>query len=369
MPRSRTSGLKVSRKTLASGEVREYFYDRGTGHFLSNNRDEALARVAAPVAATHAPGTIAALVTQYLSSSHYRTKLAPRTQALYRGYLDLIRREWGDLPISGIKPGTIELIKTQFEDTPRKANQIVALLRVLLGRAVKWQLITSNPALKPEMLPTPPREQVWTRDDERRFLAAASPSLRLAIMLMLYTVQRPSDCLSMTTSRIREKDNRLYILLRQQKTSELIDVPVHSALEPLLQKRLASGWKPEPLSSQRQYQNVTSTLLLVPSPTGKPWAYRNFCRAWDLIAKKAGIADLQRRDLRRTGIVRLAEAGATTPQIAALSGHGIDYCQKIIDTYLPRRTEVALSAIKLWENATDTAKVIRLPRQSRSDNQ
>jgi len=368
VPRSRTSGLKVSRKVLASGEVREYFYERRTGRFLSNDRDEALARVSRAVAATHAPGTVAALVMQYLSSSHFRTKLAPRTQTLYRGYLNLIRREWGDLPIAGIKPGTIELIKTQFEDTPRKANQIVALLRVLLGRAVKWQLIGSNPALKPEMLPTPPREQVWSHDDERRFLAAASPSLRLAIMLMLYTVQRPSDVLSMTTSRIREEDNRLYISLRQQKTGELIDVPVHSELEPVLQARLATDWTPNPLSTQRQYRNVTSTLLLVPSPTGKPWAYRNFCRAWDLIARKAGIDDLQRRDLRRTGIVRLAEAGATTPQIAALSGHGIDYCQKIIDTYLPRRTEVALSAIKLWENAIETSKVIRLSSRGHSDN-
>jgi hypothetical protein len=66
--------------------------------------------------------------------------------------------------------------------------------------------------------------------------------------------------------------------------------------------------------------------------------------------------------------VRLAEAGATTPQIAALSGHGIDYCQKIIETYLPRRTEVALAAIKLWENATDTDIVARLSSRRHSDN-
>jgi integrase len=170
-------------------------------------------------------------------------------------------------------------------------------------------------------------------------------------------------------SRIREMDNQLYISLRQQKTGELLDVPVHGTLEPLLRERLAPDWKPEPLSNQHNYRNTTATLLLVPSPTGRPWAYRNFCRAWDLIAKKAGIEGLQRRDLRRTGIVRLAEAGATTPQIAALSGHGIDYCQKIIETYLPRRTEVALGAIMVWENAPDTAKVARLPSHRRSDNQ
>ncbi len=47
-----------------------------------------------------------------------------------------------------------------------------------------------------------------------------------------------------------------------------------------------------------------------------------------------------------------------SPQIAALSGHDIDYCQRIIDTYLPRRTEVALGAIKLWEDAPDRDTVV-----------
>jgi hypothetical protein len=88
-----------------------------------------------------------------------------------------------------------------------------------------------------------------------------------------------------------------------------------------------------------------------------------------VIAKKAGIKDLQRRDFRRTGTIRLAEAGATTPQITALCGHGIDYCQRIIDTYLPRRTEAAPGAIKIWESATNASKVVRLPLQNRSDNQ
>jgi ribosomal protein S16 len=70
----------------------------------------------------------------------------------------------------------------------------------------------------------------------------------------------------------------------------------------------------------------------------------------------------QRRDLRRTGIVRLAEAGATTPQIAAISEHGIDYCQRIIGTYLPRRTEVALGGMEAWEKRGDqpTSTVVRL---------
>ena len=32
--------------------------------------------------------------------------------------------------------------------------------------------------------------------------------------------------------------------------------------------------------------------------------------------------------------------------IAAISGHGIDYCQSTIDT---RRTEIAVATIEIWE--------------------
>ena len=208
---------KVARKRLTSGETKEYYYDRQTGQFLSHNRDDALARLASQPSPP-APGTIADLVVRYLDSSHFRTRLKPRTQNLYRDYLNIIRREYGDLPIAGLRPGTIELIKSQFEDTPRKANLIIVLLRIILARAVKWELIPRIPALKPDLLPTLPRYQVWTADDEDRFLAAARPSLRLAIMLMLYTVQRPNDCLAMTTSRVSEREGRLYIALRQQST-------------------------------------------------------------------------------------------------------------------------------------------------------
>ena len=103
------------------------------------------------------------------------------------------------------------------------------------------------------------------------------------------------------------------------------------------------------------------SVLLVPSPTGLPWAYRNFARAWDAHRNAAGIEGKQRRDLRRTAVVRLAEAGATVPQIAAVTGWSIDDCQSIVDVYLPRRTEVALSAIELWEKAPQVdSKVVSL---------
>ena len=129
------------------------------------------------------------------------------------------------------------------------------------------------------------------------------------------------------------------------------------------------------------------------------WRYRNFARAWDRARVRANwsvaraalrargglpptsrpkarqeakeairaalLGGLQRRDLRRTGIVQLAIAGATVPQIAALSGHSVDQVQRIIDTYLPRRGEVAIGGVEKWEAAGDSGRVVTLAGRKR----
>ena len=351
MPRPKGSGINVARKHLADGSFKEYYYDRESGNLLGHSRQEAEAALARlRPKGKPAPGSMADLAASYRASSHFRKDLAPATRELYGRYLDLIVTEYGDLPVSGLTPAYIENIKLSFEETPRKANLLVAVLRIILRRAVKLRMITSNPAAQPEMLPTQPRTEVWSREDEVRFLEAARPSLRLGFALLLYTVQRPSDVLAMTRGQVNEWDGRLFIALRQQKTGTLIDVPVHKELEPLLRERLA---------------DTSGTMMLVPSPRGLAWPRRNFSRAWDQVANAVGIEGLQRRDLRRTGVVRLAEAGATTPQIAAISGHSIDYCQRIIDTYLPRRTEVALGGIAAWEEDRQVGNVVQIPKRGR----
>ncbi|MCP4392938.1 MAG: hypothetical protein GY804_01515 [Alphaproteobacteria bacterium] len=50
-------------------------------------------------------------------------------------------------------------------------------------------------------------------------------------------------------------------------------------------------------------------------------------------------------DLRRTAVVRLAEAGATEAQIAAVTGHKIETTRQILETYLPRTSDMAEAAI------------------------
>lgn len=174
-------------------------------------------------------------------------------------------------------------------------------------------------------------------------LNAAGPDIRPACALLLYTAQRPADALTMTWGQIQDRGGRLWLTLRQAKTGELVDVPAHGDLATII------------AASPRR------SMMVVPSPTGLPWAYRNFSRSWDKVKAAAGIEDVQRRDLRRTAMVRMAEAGATTAQIAAVSGHTIDQTSQILDTYIPRRGEVAAGAIDAWEAGAVKSVVVAMP--------
>ena len=72
---------------------------------------------------------------------------------------------------------------------------------------------------------------------------------------------------------------------------------------------------------------------------------------WREVTLAAGLDGLQFRDLRRTGMVRMAEAGATAVQISAISGHSIEATMRILETYIPRNAAMAAAAVKLQERA------------------
>jgi integrase len=320
--------------------------------------------------------SFAGLCAAYLGSPEFK-QLAPRTQKLNRLYVDQLRERYGDLPTAGITRPVVRRLRDAMAAQPVKANRTLATLRLVLGHGVQIGTLKENAAAKAGRLRESARTSLYTDAQIERFLAAAEPALRRAMALMLYTVQRPSDVLSLSRSNMFERDGRTWIRLRQAKTRELVEVPLHAHAVELLA---------DPLPPPKRGEPVSSTLL-VPSPTGRVWSFRNFARAWDRARRRADyrlaremfaaghikeeirphlLAGRQRRDLRRTGMVKMAQGGATPSQIAAVSGHTIDACLRILDTYIPRRGEVALGAIEAWERGAERGQIIALPAGEQS---
>ncbi|WP_439578062.1 tyrosine-type recombinase/integrase [Elioraea sp.] len=360
MPRKRTTGLnKVIRRNPDGSIKRVDYYHRRSGLLLGNDLATALVLAAkmdeeAETGGGPAPGSFEAVARGWLASPTFAAK-APRTRTLDRAYLDQLRDRFGALPVQAItRPVVIKLRDKLAAATPVKARHTLSVLRQVMQYAVDTGLILHNPALRPGLPARPPRKAVWPPAAIETFLSVAEPAMRRAFLLMLYTAQRVSDVLALDWSQFERRGRRIVLTLRQAKTGELVAVPAAARLE----TELRASWR--------------ESGPVVPAPRGGPWNRRNFTRAWAAtvcranrrIARegfragldKAGvhktlIRGLQARDLRRTAIVAMARAGATTAQIAAVSGHRIEECQKILDTYLPRRFDVAHGAIAALDRA------------------
>lgn len=405
MPRPATALNTVSRKQPDGG--REYvWYHRATGTLIGRSRDgwtkeAAQARALELEGAKGKPsppaGSFGEICALYLGSPHF-TNRAPRTQAEYSSHIEILRGMWEAVPVHGITRKVVRALHASYADRPWRGNAILRTLRLLMNFAIhELELpgLTKNPAERLTLYETRPREQIWRQWQIDAFLEAAGdqPELRRACALLLYTVQRPSDMLQMATPMVYQQEGRTWIRLRQGKTSAMVDVPCHSGLERELIRTSAINSNEGVKARKRR-----ASPLLVASPTGLTWRYRNFARSWDRVRRRANwriaraalaemgglpsrgqkvaraeakaairgrmLGDLQRRDLRRTGMVQLAVAGATTPQIAALSGHSIDRAQKILDTYLPRRGDVALGGVEKWE-AGGGGNIVPLVKRSR----
>lgn len=160
--------------------------------------------------------------------------------------------------------------------------------------------------------------------------------MALAVRLVVNLGQRQGDALRLTWAQL-EGDG---FKIRQGRTAALIKVPTT--------RELAAA----PEKTKR-----TSPSTVVSEITNQPYKADNFRAAFADIRKAAGLSDVRFRDLRRTAFVRLAEAGCSTAEIAAISGHSIETTQKIMEVYLPRNSTMARHAIAKLESYPATGKL------------
>jgi integrase len=152
-------------------------------------------------------------------------------------------------------------------------------------------------------------------------------------VLALETGQRQADILALPWSaydgtwiRLRQAKSRRY-----GKPGRLVSIPVTRTLRAVLDALPR-----------------TSPVILV-NGRGRPWGSNAFRKAWSSAARKAGIIDLTFHDLRGTAVTRLAEAGCTAHEIAAITGHSLRDAGAIMDRYLKRTDKLAIAAIAKLE--------------------
>lgn len=283
-----------------------------------------------------AEDSVAALVKLYEQSDRYRD-LAAGTRTYYSRKLRDVLQVWADLPAKEIdRRAALEFVESYPTAGERRKTRAVLLSLFDVATYRGW--MDSNPAHGIRLKTPPKRQQVWSEEDLRAWTEALGAmdwpawkgeAIRLYMTLCRYTAQRPGDVAAMQWAQYRGDTIRL----RQQKTGKLVDVPCHRDLKSALD------------AIERRSLHAMFTW-----PTGEPLPDHRL-RQWEReVRDAAGLSHLQVRDLRRTAMVRMAEAGAGIHEISAVSGHSIESTKTILETYLPRSAEMARAAVRQWES-------------------
>lgn len=264
----------------------------------------ALERKPRPIgSAKTVPGSMSALAAEWYQSAAFRA-LADASRRTYRRQLELFLTDHGTKPVAMVEARHLLRILEQKAETPAAANALRNVLRQLMQHAFERGWRTDNPMrdvrrLRYEKKPF----ATWSEESIAAFEARwpSGTRARLAFALLLYTGQRRSDVIRMGPQNIR--NGRIHV--RQQKTGKVLALPVHPDLRAELEH------------APREH------LAFLVTEAGAAFASGNAFYNWFMdCVEKAGIAPgLSPHGLRKATARRLAEAGCTPHQIAAVTGH------------------------------------------------
>lgn len=333
----------VTKRTKPNG--RTYWYWQRPGFPLTRLPDDEGERLSAatrlneeadakrtglPISRELPADAVTKIIRAYEASESY-TKLAPGTRSYYDRILRLILRTFGDLPFEALTRRVIVDFCHGFSAAGEQ-RKAAAVLSNLFEVAIYHGHVKENHARRLRLKTPQRRGTIWTNEEIEAFLAGAaahkaSKHVLLYFSLLRYTAQRPGDVAAMTWKQYSGSA----VKLRQQKTKTLVEVPCHRDLRTILD------------AQERR------SIHIFAGEDGTPLTYAKL-REWEAdVRDAANLKHLQMRDLRRTAMVRMGEAGAEMHQIAAVSGHTIETTRQILETYLPRTLKMARGAIDLWE--------------------
>jgi integrase len=205
----------------------------------------------------------------------------------------------------------------------------------LVAYAIEADLIENDPTLGIKLRRmTGDGFHTWTEEQIAQFEAAhpIGSRERLALALGLYTGQRRGDVIRMGRQHVRGD----LIAVKQQKTGASLLIPLHPELRLLL-------------------DTVPATqMTFVQTLRGTPFDGKSFTQWFAKACDDAGLPSLCTfHGLRKAACRRLAEAGCTVHEIAAVSGHA---SLKEVERYTKAADQTRLAQAAMARQAMATAQ-------------
>jgi integrase len=247
-------------------------------------------------------GTVDALVLSYLQSLDF-LRLKASTQAVYRRLAEDFREKNGAIRVAGIESRHIRALMAKRIETPEAANNLLRIIRALMKHAIDLDLRQDNPATAIRKLRSRSEGfHTWEESEIAQFESthALGTRARLAFALLLYTGQRRSDVVRMGRQHI--KAGKIEVV--QDKTGKRLILSVHNRLQEAIDA------------------TPSNHLTFLTTANGKPFTANGFGNFFKDCCREAGLPDnCAAHGLRKLMTTRLANAGNSANQIAAVTGH------------------------------------------------
>ena len=168
-------------------------------------------------------------------------QLEPRTQRDYRGILVILRRVFGEMDVTAVKPRHVaDFINVKKGRIHR--NRMVTILSTVFKIAMgSWciEMDLVNPCTVVRRWPTKPRERYITDAEFKSIRDSATAPVQIAMDLALLTGQRQGEIVGLTWKQVKtvgvpRQDWRIEI--DQGKTGKKLAIMISPAVEAVLRR-------------------------------------------------------------------------------------------------------------------------------------
>jgi integrase/predicted DNA-binding transcriptional regulator AlpA len=273
--------------------------------------------------------SFAALAIRYYGSPQYQS-LCTSSRTNYRRVIDGFLEQHGHRRVDQMTREHVDVVIDKMASKPGAGIILLKRIRTLVryGTALGWTDRDPTAGVKGYKSK---EIHTWSEDEisifEKRWLEGTRE--RLTFALLLYTGQRGSDVYRMTWGDIVGGAIRV----AQQKTAAKLAIPIHGALHRVLSL------------AKRDHASILVTSY------GEQFSVKGFGQMVSAAIQEAGLpVRCKAHGLRKAAARRLAEAGCSASEIAAITGHK------------------TLAEVERYTRAADQERLARQAIQRQSEN-
>ena len=250
--------------------------------------------------------TLGELFSVYMERHGSAKKSSGNDRHSFEKYL----KPWANDRLVDITRAKVEALHRNIgKEMPVQANRVLALLSVMLSKAIIWgYLKTENPCKGIMKFREVSRDRFLSGEELARFFEALdlteNPAFKDFILLSLFTGARKSNVLSMRWRDIDFERSVWKIPGELSKNGDPMQIPLGPDVLEILRRRRAES----------------SSLFVLPGP-GTKGHYMEPKRAWGTLLKRAKLEDLRIHDLRRSMGSWMTIQGTSLPIVGKALGH------------------------------------------------